>query len=116
MLLSIGHYLNLFDTFVVPSFRRNLDFVPCLEYFGYECSLGLGNNQFRLSINSNIVRTGTLMVYDNLYLLDTIVSYNETLNVESHGTKHKINSTKSRTLWHTRIDRISKNRVGRLVS
>jgi hypothetical protein len=45
---------------------------------------------FKLSLNSNIVGTGSLTTHDYLYLLDTIASYGESLNVESHGTKRKI--------------------------
>jgi hypothetical protein len=114
LLLSIGYYLDLMDTFVVPSFRRNLVSVSSLDKFGYHCSFG--NNKFNLSINSNVAGTGTLMAYDNLYLLDTYASYNETLNVESRGTKRKIKNTNSGALWHKRLGHISKNRVERLVS
>ena len=32
---------------------------------------------FRLSFNSDIVGTGSLLVNDNLYLLDTVASYGE---------------------------------------
>ncbi|XP_060974782.1 uncharacterized protein LOC133039825 [Cannabis sativa] len=71
---------------------------------------------FSLSINSNTVGTGSLMVYDNLYLLDTVASYNETLNVESRGTKRKMDYEKSSSLWHKRLGHISRNRVERLVS
>lgn len=85
LLLSTGHYLDLMDTFVVPSFGRNLVFVPWLDKSGYYCSLG--NNQFKLSINSTVVGTGTLMAHDNLYLLDTMESYNEAMIVESRGIK-----------------------------
>ncbi|MCV5003951.1 hypothetical protein OFM39_30305, partial [Escherichia coli] len=31
LLLSTGYYLDLIDTFVVPSFRRNLVSVSCLD-------------------------------------------------------------------------------------
>lgn len=85
LLLCTGYYLDLIDTFVVPSFRRNLVSVCCLDKLGYCCSFQ--NSCFSLSINSNIIGTGSLVMYDNLYLLDTVASYNETLNVESRGTK-----------------------------
>ena len=52
LLLGTGFYLDLKDTFVVPSFRRNLVSVCELEKFGYCCSFG--NNQFTLFLNSNI--------------------------------------------------------------
>ncbi|XP_060964969.1 uncharacterized mitochondrial protein AtMg00300-like [Cannabis sativa] len=61
-------------------------------------------------------KLGSLMVYDNLYLLDTVASYNETLNVESRGTKRKMDYEKSSSLWHKRLGHISRNRVQRLVS
>ncbi|KAL5773548.1 hypothetical protein ACOSQ2_013472 [Xanthoceras sorbifolium] len=79
LLLGTGHYLDLKNTFVVPSFRQNLVSISLLDKFGYYCSFG--NNQFNLSLNSNVVGAGSLCVYDNLYLLDTIVLYNETLHV-----------------------------------
>ncbi|KAL6329562.1 hypothetical protein AAG906_022139 [Vitis piasezkii] len=81
---------------------------------GYCCSFG--NNKFTLSINSNVVGTGLLNVYDNLYLLETVSSYNETLHVESRGTKRKLNKDNSASLWHKRLGHISKSRVERLVS
>jgi len=114
LLLCIGFYLDLKDTFVVPSFRRNLISVSYLDKSGYSCSFG--NSEFSLSFNSNIVGTGSLLTYDNLYLLDTVTTYNETFNTESHGTKRKIDNTQSGALWHKRLGHISKNRVERLVS
>jgi len=114
LLLCTGFYLDLKDTFVVPSFRRNLISISYLDKSGYSCSFG--NSKFSLSFNSNIVGTGSLLAYDNLYLLDTVTTYNETLNIESHGTKRKIDNTQSGALWHKRLGHISKNRVERLVS
>lgn len=114
LLLGTGYYLDLLDTFIVPSFRRNLVSVSLLDKSGYYCSFG--NNQFSLSINSNVVGTGSLCAYDNLYLLDTVASYKETLHVESKGTKRKLNTDNSATLWHKRLGHISRNRVERLVS
>ena len=113
MLLTTGCYLDLKDTFVVPSFRRNLVSISALDKLGYSCSFK--NGQFSLSLNSNVIGTGSLVMYDNLYLLDTVASYNETLNVESRGTKRKINNENSGTLWHKRLGHISRNRVERLV-
>ena len=71
---------------------------------------------FSLSFNSNIVGTGSLLSYDNLYLLDTVATYSESLNAESRGTKRKIDNINSGALWHRRLGHISKNRVERLVS
>ena len=67
LLLGTGCYLDLKDTFIVPSFRWNLVSVSLLDKFGYSCSFG--NNQFNLSFNSNIVGTCFLNAYDNLYML-----------------------------------------------
>ena len=61
-----------------------------------------------------MIGTGSLITYDNLYLLDTIASYHETLNAELRGTKCKIKN--SGILWHKRLGHISRNRVERLVS
>ena len=96
LLLCTGFYLDLKDTFIVPSFRRNLISVSYLDKFGYFYSFG--NSEFSLSFNSNIVGTGSVLAYDNLYLLDTVTTYNETLNTESHGTKRKIDNTQSGAL------------------
>jgi len=78
------------------------------------CSLG--NNVFRLSFNLDIVRTGSLLVNDNLYLLDTVASYGESFNTELCGTKHRIDNTNSGALWHKFLGHISKNKIERLVS
>ena len=56
LLLGTGLYLNLKDTFIVPSFRQNLVSVSLLDKLVYQCSFG--NSQFNLSLNSNIVGTG----------------------------------------------------------
>ncbi|KAL3617107.1 hypothetical protein CASFOL_039501 [Castilleja foliolosa] len=101
LLLRTGFYLDLKDTFVVPSFRRNLVSISLLDKFGYLCSFE--NNKFSLSLNSNIVGTSSLSTFDNHYLLDTLASYNETLHVQSHGTKRKLNDENSANLWHKRL-------------
>jgi len=114
LLLGIGLYLDLRDVFIVPSFRRNLVYVSLLDKFGYHCSFG--NNQCSLLLNLNIVNTGSLSIYDNLYLLDTIASFNETLHVDSRGKKCKLNKENSERLWHKRLGHISKSRIERLVT
>ena len=64
-LLKTRIYLNLKETFIVPSFRRNLVSIYVLDKLGYTCSFG--NSQFSLYLNSNIVGTGSLSRFDNLY-------------------------------------------------
>ena len=53
LLLGTGFYLGLKDTFIAQSFRWNLVSISVLDKFGYHCSFE--NNQFGLSLNSNIV-------------------------------------------------------------
>ena len=112
LLLGTDFYLDLKDTFVVPPFRRNL--VSVLDKFGYHCSFE--NNQFSLSLNSNIIGTGSFSIYDNLYLLDTIASYNKTLHVDSCGTQRKLNKENLVRLWHKCLGHIAKSRIERFVT
>ena len=114
LLLKTGYYLDLKETYIVPSFRRNLVSISALDKFGYYCSFG--NSQFSLSLNSNIIGTGSLSFYDNLYLLNTVASFNETLHVNSRGMKRKLTNENSASLWHKRLGHISKSRIERLVS
>ena len=95
-LLCTVFYLDLKDTFVVPSFRRNLVSVSYLDKLGYLCSFG--NNVFRLSFNSDIVGSGSLLLNDNLHLLDTVASYGESFNARLHGTKLRLDDTNSGVL------------------
>lgn len=114
LLLKTGFYLDLKDTFIVPSFRRNLISVSELDRYGYSCAFQ--NGKCSLSLNSYEVGTGSFKVCDNLYMLDTVVSYNECINVNTRGTKRKIDNAQSGELWHKRLGHISRNRVERLVS
>ena len=79
LLLKTDCYLDLNETYVVLSFRRNLVSISTLDKFGYYCSLG--NNKFSCFQDSNLIGTGSLYFHDNLYLIDTIASFNETLHV-----------------------------------
>jgi len=108
--LKTGFYLDLFETFVVPSFRRNLISISILDKFGFSCSFR--NNKVSLYKNSNMAGSGSLI--DNLYMLNVVSSYNEILQISSHGTKRKLNEN-SATLWHKRLGHISKQRIQRLV-
>ena len=81
LLLKSSTYLDLNETFVVPSFRRNLVSISVLDKFGYSCSFG--NNKFSLFQNSNLVGTSSLSYVDNLYMLDTVASYHETLQLST---------------------------------
>ena len=72
--------------------------------------------KFSLSLNSNVIGTGSLSVHDNLYLLDTVASFNETLYTSVRGTKRKLTDKDSVMLWHKRLGHISKQRIQRFVS
>jgi hypothetical protein len=85
LLMKTNLYLNLFDTFVVPSFRRNLIFIFALNKLKFSCSFGDG--VFGLYRHFNIVTSGFLSVMDNLYALDTITFYNETLNNKTRNVR-----------------------------
>ena len=113
-LLKTGIYLDLKETYVVPSFRRNLISIFVLGKYGYYCSFG--NSKFNHSLNSKVIGTGFLSMHDNLYLLDIVASFNETLYTSIRGTKHKLTDKDSVMLWHKRLGHISKQRIQRLVS
>ena len=96
LLLKSGTYLDLNETFFVPSFQRNLVSIDVLDKFGYFYSFG--NNKFILFQNSNLVGTGYLSYVDNLYMLDTVVSYHETLQLSTRGVKRKLTNENSSSL------------------
>ncbi|RDX79440.1 hypothetical protein CR513_40137, partial [Mucuna pruriens] len=77
--------LDLFETFVVPSFRRNLISISSLNKFGFSCSFG--NNKVSLYQNSNVVSSDFLV--DNLYMLNVVCSHNEILQI-GHTSKQRI--------------------------
>jgi len=106
LLLKTRVYLDLFETFVAPSFRQNLISISSLDKSSFSCSFG--NNKVSLYQNSNLIGSGYLN--DNLYMLDIVSSYNEILQTSSRGTKRKLNED-SATLWHKRLGHISKQRI-----
>ena len=108
--LKTGIYLDLFETFVLSSFRRNLISISSLDKFVFSCSFE--NNKISLYQNLNLIGSDSLI--DNLYMLDVICSYNEILQTNSCGTKWKLNEN-SATLWHKHSGHISKQRNQRLV-
>ena len=114
LLLKTGFYLDLDETFVVPSFRRNLISVSCLDKCGYSCSFE--NGKFSLFHSSNMVGSGSLSGYDNLYSVEINASFNESLHLSTRGVKRKLTSENSGALWHKRLGHISQRRIERLVS
>jgi hypothetical protein len=85
LLMKTGLYLNLFDIFVVPSFRRNLISIFALDKLSFSCSFRDG--KFGLYRHSNMIASGFLSVMDNLYVLYTITFYNETLNNKTQNVR-----------------------------
>ena len=63
-----------------------------------------------------MVGTDSLSYVDNLYMLDTVASYHETLQLSTQGVKIKLTDENSSSLWHKRLGHISKRRIERLVS
>ena len=114
LLLKTGFYLDLNETFVVSSFRRNLISVSSLDKFGFSCSFR--NRIFSLFHDSKLVGSGSLLLNDNLCTIDSITSYNESLQLSSRGIKRKATNENSASLWHKRLGHISKRRMKRLVS
>ena len=96
LLLRTGFYLDLIETHVVLSLRQNFVSVPILDTSGYCCTFG--NGKVILYQNSNLVGSSSLLCYDNLYLLDTIASFNESLHVCTVGIKRKLTSENSASL------------------
>ena len=88
--------MDLIETHVVLSLRRNLVSVLVLDTSSYCCSFV--NGKVILYQNSNLVGSGSLLRYDNLYLLDTIASFNESLHVSIVGIKRKLTNGNSASL------------------
>ena len=109
LLLKTVFYLDLNETFIVPSFRRNLISISTLDKSRYSCSFG--NEKFSLFHDSKLVGSSFLSGYDNLYSIDTITSFNESLHLSTRGVKRKLTTENSAALWHRRLDHISKRRI-----
>jgi heme oxygenase len=62
-----------------------------------------------------MVASGFLSVMDNLYALDTIASYNESLKNETQNIRQKLTHQDSAALWHKRLGHISQQRITRLI-
>ena len=88
-LLKTGFYLDLNETFIVPSFRRNLISIFTLDKFGYSCSFE--NEKFSLFHDSKLVGSSSLSGYDNLYSIDTVASFNESFQLKYTRCEEKIN-------------------------
>ena len=102
--LDSGCTLDLKETFVVPTFRRNLIYVSCLDKCGYYYSFK--NGMVSLYLNSSVIGTDSLI--DKLYKLNIKVSNgNETLHSSNYDIKQKLTNENSSMLWHKRLGHIS---------
>lgn len=112
LVLGSGFEFVLKDTFYVPSFRRNLISVSCLDKFGFQFTFY--DRKINLMLNSQVVGNGILL--DGLYKLsldcDMISS---SFNVESFIAKRFKIREKSFLLWHKRVCHISKEIFERLI-
>ena len=112
LILDSGFRLMLKDTFYVPSFRRNLVSVSCLDMYDY--SFEIKSNVISLFLNSN--KVGCCYMSNGLYRLclspnDIYVAYTAGKVV----SKRPLPKEQSYALWHKRLGHISKDRVERLI-
>ena len=112
LILDSSFRLMLKDTFYVPSFRRNLVSVLCLDMYNY--SFEIKSNVISLFLNSN--KVGCCYMSNGLYRLflspnDMYVGY----TAEKVVSKRPLPKEYSYALWHKRLGHISKDRVERLI-
>ena len=81
LIFDIGFYLDLMDTFYVPSISKNLVSLSKLDVVEY--SFKFGNGCFSLYKSTCLTRSGTL--YDDLYKLNFYNLYVESLMTSHHN-------------------------------
>jgi len=113
LILDTGFYLDLLDTFYVPSISRNLISLSILDVTGY--SFKFGNGCFSLYKSTCMIGLGTLS--DGLYKLNLDNLYAETLMTLHYniGTKRGLVNECSTYSWHKCLGHISKKMMERLV-
>ena len=77
LLSKTEFYLDLDETFIVPSFRWNLISIFSLDKSSFTCTFG--NENFNLFHDLKLVYSNSLTSDDNFYMLDTIASFNKSL-------------------------------------
>jgi hypothetical protein len=108
--------LYLHDILYVPSMRRILIFVSCLDDDGFDCLFG--KRQCLITFNNEVA--GRAFRLDNLYLLSikdsiNVVSSKNDVNISSSKNKHKRIDDVSSKFWHHCFGHISRWRIERLV-
>ena len=113
LILDTEFYLDLIDTFYVPSISRNLVSLSKLDVAGY--SFKFRNDCFSLYKSTCLIGSGTL--YDGLYKLNLDHLYVETLMTLHHNvrTKHSLVNECYAFLWHNHLRYISKEMMERFV-
>jgi hypothetical protein len=113
--ISNGFIIYLHDVIYMPSMRRNLISVSCLDD-GFDCFFG--KKQYLITFNDEIV--GRAFRHNKLYLLSikdfiNVVSFENNMNVcSSKNTRKRIDDV-SLKLWHRRLGHISRGRIEHLV-
>jgi hypothetical protein len=105
--ISNGFTLYLHDVIYVPSMRRNLISVSCLDDDGFDCLFG--KKQCLIIFNDDVV--GRAFRHDKLYLLSIkdsiiVVTSENNVNVSSFKNKHKRIDDVSLKLWHRHLGHI----------
>jgi hypothetical protein len=108
ILLNNEFYLDLYEIFVVSSFRRNLISVSDLDKNDFSCKFE--NRNYSLFLESKLVGFRKIFDYDKLYALTNVASYNESLHTSTRNVKHKLTHKNSSALWHRRLGHISRQK------
>jgi hypothetical protein len=114
--ISNDFTFHLHDVLFVPSMRRNLISVSCLDDDGFRCLFG--KKQCLITFNDEVV--GRAFRHDKLYLLSikdsiNVISSENIANVSSSNNKRKKIDDVSLKLWHRRLVHILRGRIERLV-
>jgi hypothetical protein len=114
--LDDGFVLNLNNVLFVPSLRRNLISVSCLDDENIHCHFWDG----KCILKCDGIDVGLTIQWEKLYLLSWCSVVNKISDTppetSKQGTKRKRNDDEaSSKLWHYRLGHISRGRIERLV-
>nr|CAN69408.1 hypothetical protein VITISV_014748 [Vitis vinifera] len=112
-LLETGHWMDLLNTFYIPSISRNLVSLSKLDATGYFVLFSSG----QLSLMLNSVTVGFGILCDGLYKISLNHEFAQALiTLHSNvGSKRGLINENSSILWHRRLGHISRERIERLV-
>jgi hypothetical protein len=114
--ISNGFTLYLYDVLYMPSMRRNLISVSCLDDDEFNCLFG--KKLCLITFNDDVV--GRAFRHDKLYLLfikDSInvISSENNVNISSSKNKREEIDDESSKLWHHSLGHISRGEIKCLV-